>query len=263
MSDPWGSFGQIYIWLHVGWMVPALIGLYWTQALRGRRGPAQTLRSVYHLAYLADGPNRVTDTVVVSMIEHVQLRVDSTGKLYPTPTRPVHSLEREVAALTMSAGSDTAFGLRAPLRRSAPMAELVDELSAQGLVVAASKREAVWRTVSALYVALFLLDLARVITFAALDRALVINAASAGGMLLFSAGAFAFSTKHPRSARATAAGITSLRATGHDLSLASPSTLAVAHGGLAFYPDRALAEALLLPRIAAEQRHQDLAPEES
>lgn len=98
MGDPWGSFGQVFHWINYVWWVPMIIGVNGAVGLRAKQGPARQLPSYYHLAYLIGGPVRVADTVVASMIERVQLRVDNAGKLYPTPTNPVHPLEQEVAA---------------------------------------------------------------------------------------------------------------------------------------------------------------------
>jgi len=251
MRDPWGAFGQVIRWGNIRWWIPMLLSWYGVLGLRAKRGPARQLPSTYHLAYLVDGPVRVVDTVVASMIERVQLRVDSAGKLYPTPTKPVHPLEQEVTALVMTPGSDTAFGLREPLRRSVPMAALVADLTAHGQVVSERARRRIWCSGAAVYFALVLLYVARLITD--------VEAGVQPGfiellvcVMLLCTIVTAILTRPAKRAKTTKAGAASAQATGRDLSLGTSSTLTVALGGLAFYPDRALTETLVLPRLTAD-----------
>ncbi|PKV90429.1 uncharacterized protein (TIGR04222 family) [Amycolatopsis echigonensis] len=64
------------------------------------RHPETRLTSAAQVALLTNGPIRVAETTVASMLEREQLRADSVGRLYRTPTQPSDALTREAAELT-------------------------------------------------------------------------------------------------------------------------------------------------------------------
>lgn len=153
----------------------------------------------------------------------------------------------------MTPGSDTAFGLREPLRRSAPIVALVNDLTAHGQVVSERTRRTIWGSVAAFYFALFVLFLARWITDVTVGfRPGIIVVLT--GLALLCAIVPAILTRRRKRARTTKAGVASAQAASGDGSLAARSTLTVALAGLASYPDQALAEALVLPTLTAEGR---------
>jgi uncharacterized protein (TIGR04222 family) len=163
MSEPWGISGPAFAGLYAGLVVvPMLVGaLLVRRRLRYSSGNAPgRLPSIYHFAYLAGGPDRVTDTVIASMMEREQLRVSSSGKLYVTPQPPVDPLEIEVAH-RLAILPFSAFSLYEPMRDSAPMRTIATDLSADKLVFPDRTRRRIWHAVLGAYAAIIVLGLVR------------------------------------------------------------------------------------------------------
>jgi uncharacterized protein (TIGR04222 family) len=246
MNGPWGISGPAFAWLYAGLVVvPMLVGMLITwSARRGWKASASyRLPAIYHVAYLAGGPDRVTDTVVAAMIEREQLRVSSAGGLHTTPNQPIDPLELEAMRHLASRSATTAFSLREPMRASAPMASLAAELAKQNLVFADSRRRLVWRTVLWVYVAVFLLGIVRAASGADLgqpigDLDFLIFLAVAG---IAVAG---LRTRPSWKGETTKAGRAAFEEVRGDRSLVAGAAGVVAKRGLYRYPEYDVAKAL-------------------
>jgi uncharacterized protein (TIGR04222 family) len=243
MNELWGISRPAFAWLYTGLVVvPMLVGMLITwSARRGRKAPSsKRLPTIYHVAYLAGGPDRVTDTVVAAMIEREQLRVSSSGELHTTPNQPIAPLEVEAMTHVASRSATTAFSLREPIRASAPMASLAAELAQQGLVVPEARRLLVWRIVLWVYVAVFVLGIVRVASAADLGQPI--------GVLVFLAVAgtaiAGLRTRPSRKGETTKAGRAAFEVARGDRSLVAGAAGIVTRRGLRRYPDYELAKAL-------------------
>jgi uncharacterized protein (TIGR04222 family) len=247
MNEPWGISGPVFAWSYAGLIVvPTLAGMLVSRVLRQGWGATASARlpGIYHFAYLAAGPERVTETVVASLIEREQLRVSSSGTLRTTPLQPVDPLELEAMKLVASRFATTAYSLGAPMRSSAPMAALRTELAERGWILPDARRRAVWRTVTWVYFAVLALGVARAVNGAA-DRPIGILVLL---MCVVPAGVvFAYRQSLPGKNETTKAGQAVLQRANGDRSLAAGPVRAVAKGGIHRYTDHALAQALMKP----------------
>ncbi|WP_037357547.1 TIGR04222 domain-containing membrane protein [Amycolatopsis orientalis] len=204
--------------------------------LRRGRHPETRLTSAAQVALLTNGPTRVAETTVASMLEREQLRADSTGRLYRTPTEPSDALSREAAALT-----GTGVGIATVLRGlvwGETVREMVDDLTKRGLVVDGHALQRAWK-------------------WTAIGEAVL----AAAGVAAFIAGLngwvlvsvllpawFACTALSRRRAarwvRPTDAGRVAAEAAWSDQSLITGLAGSVAVGGLANHPDRELRVAL-------------------
>ncbi|ATY10959.1 TIGR04222 domain-containing membrane protein [Amycolatopsis sp. AA4] len=211
---------------------------------RGRH-PETRLTSAAQVALLTNGPIRVAETTVASMLEREQLRADSTGRLYRTPTEPSDALSREAAELT-----GTGVGIATVLRGlvgGETVREMIDDLTKRGLLVDRQALQAAWKWTA--------------IGEAVLTAAGV--AAGVGGLngyVLISVllpAWFGFTALSRRRAarriRPTDAGRAAAEAAWPDQSLISGLTGNVAVGGLSNHPDRELRVALLRGLPATRQ----------
>jgi uncharacterized protein (TIGR04222 family) len=246
--DLWGISGPAFVDIYAGLvLVPALVGalLMWFTRRGHAAEPGYRLSTVYHVAYLAGGPDRVTETVVAAMIEREQLRVSRSGRLYNRPQLPVGLLESEAAKFAARLPKTTAFGLRVPMRTAPPMTALASELAGQGLVVLAATRRLILRGVLGLYVAVSGLGIARIIAekspFRPVDAQFFFLLL---GCAVVATVETAKSTRKHTKNETTVAGTNVFERTKLDRSLVTGAAGAVATGGLSHYPDRALADAL-------------------
>jgi uncharacterized protein (TIGR04222 family) len=247
MNEPWGISGPAFAWLYAGLVVvPMLVGMLITwSARRGSRAPSSKhLPTIYHVAYLVGGPDRVTDVVVAAMIEREQLRVSSAGVLHTTPNQPIDPLEFEAMTHVASRSATTAFSLRQPMRTSAPMASLAAELAQQNLVFPHSRRRLVWRTVLWVYVAVLLLGIVRAVNGTVLGRPPI-------GVLVFliflavaGMAVAGLRTRPGRKGETTKAGRAAFEEARGDRSLVAGAAGIVTKRGLRRYPDFDLAKAL-------------------
>jgi uncharacterized protein (TIGR04222 family) len=246
MNEPSGISGPAFAWLYAGLVVvPMLVGMLITwSARRGSKAPSsKCLPTIYHLAYLVGGPDRVTDVVVAAMIEREQLRVSSAGGLHTTPNQPIDPLELEAMGHVANRSATTAFSLREPMRASAPMASLAAELAQQNLVFPDTRRRLVWRTVLWVYVVVFVLGIVRVASGADLGRPI--------GVLVFlivlavaGMAVAGLRTRPCRKGEATKAGRAAFEEARGDRSLVAGAAGIVTKRGLRRYPDFELAKAL-------------------
>jgi uncharacterized protein (TIGR04222 family) len=245
MNEPWGFSGPEFAWLYAGLViVPMLAGLL--LARWGRRYSPDSVQgrlpTIYHFAYLSGGPDRVTDTVVASMMEREQLRVSSSGKLYVTPQQPVDPMQAEVA--TRLAGlPSTAFSLYEPMRDSVPMHEVAAELARRKLVYPDRGRRRIWRVVFWVYAAVAVLGFVRALTGEQLGYPI---GYLVGLMVLAAMGAYVsawFARPRPQDQNTGAARGVYAENKG-DRSLVHGAAGIVAKRGLLRYPDYEVSKAL-------------------
>ncbi|HEV7974376.1 TIGR04222 domain-containing membrane protein [Amycolatopsis sp.] len=260
MNEPWGISGPVFAGLYAGSVVaPMLVGALLV-GLRKRHSPGSVLGrlpSIYHFAYLAGGPDRVTDTVVASMMEREQLRVSSSGKLYTTPQQPVGPLEAEVAQRFGKLPS-TAYTLYEPMRGSAAMLALAAELAEMKLVFPDRARRRVWHTVLGVYAAVVVLGVIRAINGGRLGYPIGYLV----GLIVLALAGIACSVwfARPRAEdQNTNAGWDAYSQNKGDRSLVHGAAGVVAKRGLIRYPDYEVAKALtkehaLHTKIAAQRK---------
>ncbi|MFC3449005.1 TIGR04222 domain-containing membrane protein [Amycolatopsis speibonae] len=103
------------------------------------------LETIYQVAYLADGPDRVTDTAVAGALERKAARLDSSGVLRRTSVKPADPF---VLAVVETLPKVRIARVREPLCDSEPMHSLRAELLAGGLVVPANHWRRAWHAVT-------------------------------------------------------------------------------------------------------------------
>lgn len=225
-----------------GWLHAPAIALPVTVAalhvLRLRRGfhDGDGLPSVRHVAALAGGASRVTETVVASMLERDQARLGGSGRIYRTPLVPVDPLGLELAG-HLSAFPD--HELRKRMSHGPAMRALWAELGRRGLVVAEGRRRLTWRIAAAVYAVLLGVGTVRWI---ATDGTVVLTVLLVVALALLIVSLRLGRTDHE--GRTTAAGRAVLAEAESDRSLVSGAAGAVAIGGFAAYPDRQVAAIL-------------------
>ncbi|UUV33557.1 TIGR04222 domain-containing membrane protein [Amycolatopsis roodepoortensis] len=226
-----------FLWLYTPAIaIPALVAALHVRWLRRGFHDGGRLPSVRHVAALAGGTARVTETVVASMLEREQARLGRSGRLYRTPLVPVDPLGRELAGhLSSFPGHE----LRTTMSRGPAMRALWAELGGRGLVVAEGRRRLTWRITAVVYAVLLVAGTVRwivtggtVVLIALLVVALALLIVS----LLLGRTDYA--------GRTTTAGRAVLAEAETDRSLVSGAAGAVAIGGFAAYPDREVAAIL-------------------
>ncbi|WP_410602020.1 TIGR04222 domain-containing membrane protein [Amycolatopsis sp. lyj-90] len=242
MSDPWGVSGPDFAWLYA-WLafLPFLAAGMYALWLRRGTGPLE-VPGVHHLAALAGGSDRVTDTAVAGLLERHGLRPDSRGRLHPVRPVPADPFERAIVALVRG----NRIGLR-ELRSKMARHEVVQELRAdlqrRGLQVAENRRRLGWRCAMAVYVAVLALGIARLANAVPLKRPvaiLVVLMVCVVGAL----GLIVWLQLPDRSGRATTQGTLALRYGDWDRELGRTATGQVALHGFRAYPDPVIAAAL-------------------
>ncbi|UUV33558.1 TIGR04222 domain-containing membrane protein [Amycolatopsis roodepoortensis] len=274
MEDTWGIPGPTFLAIYGALIVfPVVVGLVWTIAVKlGAKAPRGTVSgpepTVYELAYLAGGPDRVVDTAIAALVDRGTLRVSSSKQLQLTGPEPADPIEKAVAKGARPGYNATTRGIRDRLRMSGPMQALAKGLETRGLVVA-DRTPRIRQVVYFLYLAVLVLGVVRLIAGIAGDRpvgylipllisavfATVISRAlknkrpgprptSEGGRILHRA-----RSAHGRERKrgipngpgyAGAAGV----------GLLGGAAAAVAFGGLASYPDDELSAALIPPPVS-------------
>ncbi|MFC9255766.1 TIGR04222 domain-containing membrane protein, partial [Amycolatopsis thailandensis] len=116
MNGPWGISGPAFAWLYGACVVlPAALAVVYELWLRRDTG-ARKVPGLYHLAALAGGTERVTDTAVAGLLERHRLRPDGRGLLHPIRPVPADPFER--ALVTLVHGNGIGLGeLRARMAR--------------------------------------------------------------------------------------------------------------------------------------------------
>jgi uncharacterized protein (TIGR04222 family) len=159
-EHPWGISGPAFVWLYLLLLiVPIVVGPLWLQvvkqrqARRGEAGRDQPL-SVYQVAYLAEGADQATDTVIAALVDQGRLRVNSAKKLHAVGSVPTEPLERAVSDAAHLAEGATTSEVRNAVAASKAMRALTDDLAASGLIDSQRKRERVYRAVLGYSVAL-------------------------------------------------------------------------------------------------------------
>ncbi|WP_158633201.1 TIGR04222 domain-containing membrane protein [Amycolatopsis sp. WAC 04182] len=194
------------------------------------------LPSVRHVAALAGGTARVTETVVASMLERDQARLGGSGRIYRTPLVPVDPLGLELAG-HLPAFPDHA--LRTTMSRGPAMRALWTDLSRRGLVVAEGRRRLTWRITAAVYAVLLGIGTVRSI---ATDGIVVLTVLLVVALALLIVALRLGRTDYE--GRTTTAGRAVLAEAETDRSLVSGAAGAVAVGGFGAYPDREFAAIL-------------------
>ncbi|MGY6654299.1 TIGR04222 domain-containing membrane protein [Amycolatopsis sp. TRM77291] len=274
MEDTWGIPGPTFLAIYGALIVfPVVVGLLWTIAVKlGAKAPRGTVSgpepTVYELAYLAGGPDRVVDTAIAALVDRGTLRVSSTKQLQLTGPLPADPIEKAVAKGARPGYNATTRGIRDRLRMSGPMQALAKGLQERGLVVA-DRSPRIRQVVYFLYFAVLVLGVVRLIAGIAGDRPvgflipLLISAVfatlisralknkrsgprptSEGGRILHRA-----RSAHGRERkRGIPNGPGYAGAAGG--ALLGGAAAAVAFGGLAYYPDEELSAALIPPPVS-------------
>ncbi len=270
MEDTWGIPGPTFLAIYAALLVlPLVIALLWTIAVKlGRKAPRTAVSgprpTAYELAYLAGGPDRVVDTAIAALVDRGTLRISSSRKLQLAGPEPADPIERAVAKGAKPGHNSTTRGIRDRLRMSGPMQALAKDLEARGLVVV-DKTPQIRQVVFGVYLGALILGVVRLIAGIAGDHPV--------GFLIFLVIAAGFATLLARAARnkrvgprptgegnrilgrantefsrERGRGITGGPAVGG--ALLGGAAMAVALGGLAYYPDEELSAALMPPPLS-------------
>ncbi|WP_340683219.1 TIGR04222 domain-containing membrane protein [Amycolatopsis coloradensis] len=232
-------------------VLPLLVALAGTRWLRNRPHGGEPLRTIHQVAYLAGGPDRVTDTAVAAALERQVVRLDKAGVLRRSSARPADPFAFAVSEALPKVGIGR---VRGPLRASEPMRSLRAELLADGLALPEGRLHLVWRAALLAQLVLVVLGMAMLL------RAVVVTgqaALLAGSSLIVATTAFAVTLCLDRAHRetwTTKAGELALSRAREDPGLVTGVTGAVALGGLAAHPDRRLTRSLLLTPSRARDR---------
>jgi uncharacterized protein (TIGR04222 family) len=176
MDSPWGIPGPQFVWVYLGLLIVPLVvrGFLRSAAKRvpprAAHGYDRYPLSVYHLAYLAGGPNRTVETVIAAMVERGRLRVNSGKKLKAVGVPPSDPLERAVWDASNDAIGSGTLGVQNWARSSDPMKALRADLERRGLVVPGTRFKRIGRAVVWLYVAVLAVGVARLVNGLSLDR---------------------------------------------------------------------------------------------
>ncbi|ANN16711.1 hypothetical protein SD37_14280 [Amycolatopsis orientalis] len=243
MNEPWGISGPAFAWLY-GCLVVLPLALAELHARWLRRDTgAREVPGVHHLAALAGGSDRVTDTSVAGLLERSGIRLDSHGVLYPTKPVPADPFERAVVSTLPSLGIGLRE-LRSKMARHEVVLELRADLQRRGLQVGEKRRRVGWQCAMAAYVPIFALGVARLANAVPLRRPSDILIM----LLLAVLGAIALAggLQWPdRAGRATTAGMLALHYGQWDRSLGRTTTGRVALHGLGAFPEPVFAATLV------------------
>jgi len=243
MNEPWGISGPAFAWIYgVCAVLPLALAAaneLWLRRDTGvRKGPG-----LYHLAALAGGAERVTDTAVAGLIERHSLRPDGRGLLHPIRPTPADPFERAVVSLVHGHGI-TLRELRSRMARHEVVLELRADLERKGLSVAENRRRTGWLLALALYAAVLALGIARLANAIPLERAhdiLVFLILGVVCALIVTV----WGQWPDRSGRTTSAGRLALRYGDWDRDLARTLTGRVALNGVQAFPDQVVAITLI------------------
>ncbi|KFU77494.1 TIGR04222 domain-containing protein [Amycolatopsis lurida] len=273
MEDTWGIPGPAFLAIYGALLVfPLVVGLLWTIAAKlGAKIPRATVSepepTVYELAYLAGGPDRVVDTAIAALVDRGTLRVSSSKQLQLTGPLPADPIEKAVAKGARPGYNSTTRGIRDRLRMSGPMQALAKGLEERGLVVA-DRSPRIRQVVFFLYLAVLVLGVVRLIAGISGDRPV--------GFLIPLLIAAVFATLIARAVKNKRSGPRPTSEGGRILhrarsvhgrerkrgipngpgyagaaggALLGGAAAAVAFGGLAYYPDEELSAALIPPPV--------------
>ncbi|MEV7555435.1 TIGR04222 domain-containing membrane protein [Amycolatopsis sp. NPDC089917] len=243
MNEPWGIPGPAFAWLYgVCAVLPLALAVAHEWWLRRDTG-VRKVPGLYHLAALAGGTERVTDTAVAGLIARHCLRPDGRGLLHPIRPVPADPVERALVTLVHGNG----IGLRELRHRMARhpvVLHLRAELEQNGLYVAENRRRTGWWCALAAYVAVLALGVARLADAVPLERphtvlvVLFFGAVAALGLTVWG--------QWPdRSGRPTTAGRLAFHHGDWDRDLARTATGQVAVNGLQGFPDKVVAVTLI------------------
>lgn len=271
MEDTWGIPGPTFLAIYAALLVlPLVVGLLWTISVKlGHKAPRATVSgpapTVYELAYLAGGPDRVVDTAIAALVDRGTLRVSSSKKLQLAGPEPADPIEKAVARSAKPGHNSTTRGIRDRLRMSGPMQALAKDLEARGLV-AVDKTPQIRQVVFSIYLGALILGVVRLIAGIASDHPV--------GFLIFLVIVAGIATLLARAARnkrvgprptgegdrilhraRSAHGRERKRGIPNQPSMGGGALLggaaaAVAFGGLALYPDEELSAALIPPPLS-------------
>ncbi|MEU3626652.1 hypothetical protein BS329_24560 [Amycolatopsis coloradensis] len=270
MDDTWGIPGPTFLAIYAALLaLPLVIGLLWTIAVKlGHKAPRAAVSgsrpTAYELAYLAGGPDRVVDTAIAALVDRGTLRISSSRKLQLAGPVPADPIEQAVAKSARPGHNSTTRGIRDRLRMSGPMQALGKDLEARGLVVV-DKKPQVRQVVFSIYLGALILGVVRLIAGIVSDHpvgflSFLVIVAGVATLLARAArnkrvGTRPTSEGHRIVGRANAEfsrergrGITGGPAVGG--ALLGGVAVAVALGGLAYYPDEELSAALIPPPLS-------------
>lgn len=222
--------------------IPLLAALAFTRRLRNRRHDGEPLKTIYQVAALAGGPERVADTAIAGAVEREEARLDSAGTLRRTSARPTDPFGAEVGDALPKMRTAR---VREPVCRSEPMRSLWAELLADGLVIPEDRLRRAWRNAVLAYLALWAVGAAWFVRAVLTGQSVPF----AGAVLTLATAAFVATVRLARSHRdvkTTTAGQLALEQASGDPDLVTGAMGAVALDGLAAYPDRDLAKLLTL-----------------
>ncbi|MBN6038770.1 TIGR04222 domain-containing membrane protein [Amycolatopsis sp. 195334CR] len=161
MGDPWGLSGPAFLALYAGCIVVPTLVLV-VGLLRVRSGGGETGQlNVHQAAFLRGGPRRAAETVLAGLVDRGLLRVDSSGTLHATGRAGATQLERLALASTTGASGRRSGALVTVLADTAAMRSLRKGLVTRGLLVDAGRHRAVCLAAAGLYGAVLLLGLIR------------------------------------------------------------------------------------------------------
>jgi uncharacterized protein (TIGR04222 family) len=240
--DPW----KIYLGLLP---LPLVAWALWILAMKLPRRPhADTDRplTVYELAYLVGGDNRVVETAIAALVERGVLRPSSDGSIRATGAKPSEPLE---AAVVGAASGRTAWAIVQRVRLSASVRTLAADLARRGLLAGNGMARVIYRSGFWSYLVLLGAGVATVALLLVQGRQLGI----APALLVMNAVACLLTFRMSREnapVRTTPRGrrvLSMQRLRLHQGVGFAGAAGAVAVGGLAMYPDQELGQALVLP----------------
>jgi uncharacterized protein (TIGR04222 family) len=260
MSEPWGISGPTFLWLYLALLAaPAVLGAVWTAAVRRAPAPAgggdNRLPAIYHVAYPAGDPGRVVEAALANLVQHEQLRVESSGGLRATGAATTDPLEHYMVATVNSELGLNGRRVGSLTRGCAAMHAIAGDLEDRSLAIAPGRLLTVRRTVLALHIAVLVVGAVRWLAGFPLNRPVGLLTALLVGCVVAILVAWNRVRHRPRSV-ATSAGERLLheirteqaraqgiprggRAPSHGALLAGAAG-AVALGGLATHPDEEL-----------------------
>ncbi|MGW4894546.1 TIGR04222 domain-containing membrane protein [Kitasatospora sp. NPDC004240] len=134
-----------YYWIALGVLLPAWAYGSYTSTARWsavwRSGSLKRDLSLLEVAFLAGGPARVVDTVLVGMEQEGRVVISRAGLVTVTGTDSEHPVEREVIAATGASRSRDLAGLRAAVAGGTAVQGIGDRLEAEGMLISRTLRE--------------------------------------------------------------------------------------------------------------------------
>ncbi|MEV0072169.1 TIGR04222 domain-containing membrane protein [Amycolatopsis sp. NPDC050768] len=256
MDETWGISGpQFLAWYGIALALVLAVQVVWPRVARTRAVEhTGELPDVYHLAYLAGGPERVADTAIAALVDRGLLRVNSEGVVTAAGKHPWHKIERSVHEGAKGAKGGTTRSLRAKAARSKAMSDLEAEMQRAGLLTSGSEARPFHTTILLAFLVLLAIGAVRFVTGASHGRpvgwlflllvvalvltvvASVVRGRKRVGITPRGQGALTHARFSSRTQGAVRPALLLAGAAG-----------AVALGGLAMYPDDELSAALIPP----------------